>query len=114
MVPECRALGVDRHPRGRVSDETLAFLYECFDNDTLTANGQSFLFKPRPARPPIFIGGSAPHAIDRALKYGDGWMPIGRLDKIGLQIRQHLKRSEESRGKPGEVVTFATLPEGNV
>jgi hypothetical protein len=38
---------------------------------------------------------------------------MGRLDKIGAQIRQYLERSEESRGKPGEVMTFATLPEGN-
>jgi len=114
MDPEFQALGVDRHRRGRLSDETLAFLHECFDNDIVTANDQRFLFKPRPARPPIYIGGSAPHAIDRALKYGDGWLPMGHLDKIAPQIRQYHERSEASQGKPGEVVTFATLPEGDV
>lgn len=114
MDPEFRALGVDRHQRGRISDETLAFLHECFDNDVVTANGQSFLFKPRPARPPIYIGGSAPHAIDRALKYGDGWLPMGRLENIAPQIREYRERSEESHGKPGEVVTFASLPEGDI
>lgn len=114
MDSEFRALGVDRHQRGRLSDEILAFLHECFDNDIVAANDQSFLFRPRPARPPIYIGGSAPHAIDRALKYGDGWLPMGRLDKIAPQIRQYRERSEASRGKPGEVVTFATLPEGDV
>jgi len=114
MDPEFQALGVDRHQRGRLSDETLAFLHECFDNDIVTANDQRFLFKPRPARPPIYIGGSAPHAIDRALKYGDGWLPMGHLDKIAPQIRQYHERSEASQGKPGEVVTFATLPEGDV
>jgi probable F420-dependent oxidoreductase len=114
MEPEFRALGVDRHKRGRLSDETLAFLHECFDNDVVTANGQSFLFKPRPARPPIYIGGSAPHAIDRALKYGDGWLPMGRLEKIAPLVRQYRERSEELRGKPGEVVMFASLPEGDV
>jgi probable F420-dependent oxidoreductase len=114
MDPEFRALGVDRHQRGQLSDEALAFFPECFDNDIVTANDQSFLFKPRPVRPPIYIGGSAPHAIDRALKYGDGWLPMGRLDKIAPQIRQYRERSEASQGKPGEVVTFATLPEGDV
>ena len=114
MDPEFQALGVDRHRRGRLSDETLAFLHECFDNDIVTANDQRFLFKPRPARPPIYIGGSAPHAIDRALKYGDGWLPMGHLDKIAPQIRQYHERSEASQGKPGEVVTLATLPEGDV
>jgi len=114
MDSEFQALGVDRHQRGRLSDETLAFLHECFGNDVVTANGQSFLFKPRPARPPIYIGGSAPHAIDRALKYGDGWLPMGRLDKITPQIGEYRERSEELQGKPGEVVTFASLPEGDV
>ncbi len=113
MDQEFRALGVDRHQRGRLSDETLAFLHECFDNDVVTANGQPFLFKPRPARPPIYIGGSAPHAIDRALKYGDGWLPMGRLDKIAPLIVQYREQSEELQGKPGEVVTFATLPVGD-
>ncbi len=114
MDSEFQALGVDRHQRGRLSDETLAFLHECFSNDVVTANGQSFLFKPRPARPPIYIGGSAPHAIDRALKYGDGWLPMGRLEKITPQIREYRERSEALQGKPGEVVTFASLPEGDV
>jgi hypothetical protein len=39
---------------------------------------------------------------------------MGHLDKIAPQIRQYHERSEASQGKPGEVVTFATLPEGDV
>ena len=114
METEFQALGIDRRQRGRLSDETLAFLHECFNNDVVTVNGQSFLFRPRPARPPIYIGGSAPHAIERALKYGDGWLPMGRLEKIATQIREYSERSAEMSGKPGEVVTFAALPEDDV
>ena len=66
MEAEFRALGVERRRRGRISDEILAFIRACFDNDIATANGQPFLFRPRPARPPIYVGGAAPHALRRA------------------------------------------------
>ena len=51
MEAEFRALGVERRRRGRISDATLAFIRDCFDHDQVTANGQPFLFRPRPARP---------------------------------------------------------------
>ena len=113
MAPEFRALGVHRHQRGQIADETLQFLHDCFNNDVVSANGQSFLFKPRPAKPPIYIGGGAPHAIDRAIRYGDGWLPMGRLEKIAPQIREYLERSQEENGRAGEVVTFASFADGD-
>ena len=53
MKAEFRALGVDRSRRGRITDETLDFLQRCFAADEVEANGQPFLFLPRPERPPI-------------------------------------------------------------
>src|SRR5438105_5775305 len=53
MQPEFRALGVDVRRRGAITDETLAFLDRCFASDLVEANGQRFLFRPRPARPPL-------------------------------------------------------------
>jgi alkanesulfonate monooxygenase SsuD/methylene tetrahydromethanopterin reductase-like flavin-dependent oxidoreductase (luciferase family) len=70
MDPEFKALGLSRHTRGSVSDETLAFMNDCFASDQVEANGQKLLFKPRPTKPPFLIGGRAPHAIKRAAKYG--------------------------------------------
>jgi len=78
MAPEFRALGVPRAERGRRSDEALAFFAERFANDVVEANGQKFLFLPRPPRPPIYVGGDAKHALARAAKWGDGWMPMAR------------------------------------
>ena len=77
MEPEFRALGVDRRRRGAITDETLEFLRRCFAADEMEANGQPFLFLPRPSRPPIFVGGAAPHALRRTVRWGDGWMPTG-------------------------------------
>jgi len=77
MDPEFKALGRDRHQRGRDADEVLDFLGRCFDADVVVANDQPFLFRPRPKRPPIYVGGRAPHALQRAVRYGDGWLPMG-------------------------------------
>ncbi len=78
MAPEFRALGVPRTERGARTDETLAFLADCFANDVVEAHGQKFLFLPRPTRPPIYVGGAAPQALVRAAQFGDGWMPMAR------------------------------------
>lgn len=77
MDAEFRALGVARSRRGRLTDEGLAFIHRCFAADEVESNGQKFLFLPRPERPPIFIGGGAPHALERTVAYGDGWLPMG-------------------------------------
>lgn len=75
MESEFRALGVPRSRRGALSDEALELLHRCFADDEVEANGQRFLFLPRPARPPIYVGGSGEHALRRAASLGDGWMP---------------------------------------
>ena len=110
MEPEFQALGLPISSRAKASDETLEFFRDCFNRDVVTANGQEFLFKPRPMRPPIYIGGRAPHAIERTLKYGDGWLPMGSLDKLEPEIKAFKSRAADE-GHPGEVVTFASLDE---
>ena len=99
MEAEFRALGVERRRRGRISDATLAFIRDCFDHDQVTANGQPFLFRPRPARPPIYVGGAAPHALRRAAAYGDGWLPIGMTpERLPGGPRPSTPRSAQRRG----------------
>ena len=77
MAAEFRAVGADLRNRARDSDAALEFLNRCFANDVVEANGQPFLFKPRPPRPPVLVGGRPPHALERAARYGDGWLPMG-------------------------------------
>ena len=108
MPAEFTALGVPIEKRGQISDDSLAFIRDCFANEVVKANGQAFIFKPRPVRPPIYVGGAAPHAIARALRFGDGWMPMGRLDKLQSQIAE-FRRLAKQAGHPGEVVMFGSL-----
>jgi len=111
MKSEFQALGVDRKQRGRIADETLDFFLRCFADDEVEANGQPFLFLPRPERPPIYIGGAAPHAIERAARYGDGWLPMGgEPAKLAPEIAK-LRELTTEAGKPTpEVVLMTAFP----
>lgn len=111
MEAEFRALGVPRERRGALADEALAFLHRCFESDEVEANGQRFLFLPRPSRPPIFIGGAAPHALRRAVRYGDGWMPTGREPGKLREPIEQLRELAAQAGRPApEVVLLTSLP----
>ena len=76
MDAEFKALGVDRKKRGKITDEFLTFMHKAFSQDEVQLNEQKFLFKPRPPKPPFYIGGSKEYSIKRAAKLGDGWIPI--------------------------------------
>ena len=110
MDPEFKALGIDRHRRGEISDGILAFLEQCFEHETVVANGQEFLFKPRPARPPVLIGGRAPHAIRRALRYGDGWMPMAQKpEQIEADVAAYFEEARATNAQ-ASVTVMGGLP----
>ncbi len=111
MDAEFKAVGVPKERRGAQTDATLAFLRCCFAADEVEANGQPFLFLPRPVRPPIFVGGGAPHALRRALRFGDGWMPMGGADAEPLRAPiGELRTAAAAAGRPvPEVVMLTTL-----
>ena len=111
MEAEFRALGVRRTRRGALTDATLDFLRRCFAADEVEANDQRFLFLPRPPRPPIFVGGAAPHALRRIVRFGDGWMPTGTSgEQLGATIAE-LRDAMAAAGRPvPEVALLTTLP----
>ncbi|MGH6921466.1 MAG: TIGR03619 family F420-dependent LLM class oxidoreductase, partial [Geminicoccaceae bacterium] len=111
MDKEFRALGVDPRRRGATTDRALAFLHACFERDEVEANGQTFLFRPRPPRPPIIVGGAPPHAIRRAVRFGEGWMPTGAHAKVLAAGIASLREGMAAAGKPSfEVVLLQALP----
>lgn len=108
MAPEFKALGVPRGERGRRTDEVLTFLNTAFSSDVVEQNGQAFLFKPRPARPPIYVGGQPDIAIPRAVASGDGLMPMG-LDPGGVgQLRETYDAAARAAGRPEGEITLMT------
>ncbi len=111
MVPEFRALGVDRSRRGRIADSVLDLLNRCFAGDEVTENGQPFLFKPRPRKPPVLIGGGPPHALERAARYGDGWLPMALApDKLARHMATYRALCEEAGRAPGAATVMGGLP----
>jgi probable F420-dependent oxidoreductase len=81
MKGEFEALGVDIRQRGALTTETLRVIRHLFENDAAAYSGKlisfpAFVFLPRPARPAIWVGGSGPNAVERAVEFGDGWHPM--------------------------------------
>ena len=114
MEAEFRALGVDRKRRGRITDDTLAFLDACFADDVAQANGQPFLFKPRPARPPLFVGGGPAAAFRRKLTHRAGWIPMGLTPDALREPAADLRRQAAEAGLPApEIAVLTALPLGD-
>ncbi|NKB37487.1 MAG: TIGR03619 family F420-dependent LLM class oxidoreductase [Gammaproteobacteria bacterium] len=110
MEAEFRAAGVDRKRRGLLTDEALKFWHECFNNDEPEINDQRFVFKPRPERPAFLIGGAAPHAIDRAVQLGDGWMPTeGDPEKLREPIASLTERMLSAAKPAPQVIPLTSL-----
>lgn len=111
MPSEFRALGVERRRRGALTDETLEFFHRCFADDRVEANGQEFLFLPRPVRPKIYVGGAPPHALERTVRYGDGWMPMARNpEELAPAVEQLGKLCAEAGRPPAELCILSGLP----
>ena len=111
LAPEFRALGVPRARRGALTDDVLGFLNDAFANDVVERNGQKFLFLPRPARPLLLVGGAPPHALARAARYADGWMPIGTTPSDLAKHVPELRALFAAAGKPApEIAVMTRLP----
>ena len=48
----------------------------------------SFAFLPRPRRPPIWIGGNGAAAMNRVLKFGDGWHPMLPAAELKAKVEE--------------------------
>src|SRR5947209_3994967 len=111
MAAEFRALGVDYRRRGALSEEALDLLDRCFAADVVEVNGQPFLFRPRPSRPPLFVGGQPPFAFRRALAHRGGWMPMGLAPDALAPCVAELRAAAAGRGLPSpEVAVLTSLP----
>jgi probable F420-dependent oxidoreductase len=78
------SVGVPAAERGARTDEAMLALRELFSGPEASFAGRFFRFEgitiepgsPRPAGPPLWVGGRSGAAKRRAGRLGDGWMPI--------------------------------------
>jgi len=105
MKPEFDALGVEVRKRGAVTTETLRVLHHLFGNrDAIAYQGKlvkfpAFVFEPHPKRPPIWVGGGSPRALERVVEFGDGWHPMQGAAELKPLV-EDLRARMRAAGKP--------------
>jgi probable F420-dependent oxidoreductase len=99
---EYEALGMDWHTRGARQAEQVEVLKRLWTEDLVTYQGRFHDLKevnitpPPLQRPiPVWFGGSSDAVVERAARYGDGWMPIIPPDEEAerklADLRGHLR-----------------------
>jgi len=81
-APERDAIGVDPKRRGAVTDEALPLLRRLWAGETVSHEGAAGTFRdvklsPLPLQQPleVWLGGTAPAALERCGRLSDGWLP---------------------------------------
>jgi probable F420-dependent oxidoreductase len=81
-APESEAIGVEPRRRGAVIDEALPLLRRLWAGETVTHEGaagtlRGVTLSPRPVQQPleVWLGGTAPAALERCGRLSDGWLP---------------------------------------
>lgn len=100
---EYEALGQDFSTRGRRLDEALEIFEEVWTNDPASYDGEHYQFSeirllPKPAHPiPIWIGGTSPAALRRAVAYGSGYQGISTSpDDLAVLVATLRERRPEN------------------
>lgn len=61
------------------------------------------------------MGGSPPHALKRAARYGDGWLPMGMTpEKLPAARAEYAEHCAAAGRDVGEIVVMGGLPLGDV
>lgn len=103
------AMGVPVRQRPSRFEQSLSILRRLWAGETVTTAGENDRFGLREARispcPPepveVWIGASAPPAIDRAARLGDGWLAAPGLTQAEAAEQLGLYREAcEDRGRP--------------
>lgn len=100
---EYEAIGVPFNRRGKILDEQLAIFAEVWRHSPASFHGEFFNFddvflepKPyRPQGPAMWFGGQSltPAVLNRLLKYGSGYHPVGRAQPEDVLVLEQGLRS---------------------
>jgi hypothetical protein len=108
---EFAALGRSFHDRGARTDEILALLRACWDQDPVTFHGRfhhldAIRVLPKPAhRIPLWVGGRAEAAFRRGTRLGDGFQLIGLTPEECVPRVERLRRD---RPEPDFTISLRT------
>jgi probable F420-dependent oxidoreductase len=124
---EFRAVGVDFHRRGAMADEYLGAIRALWTQGEPQFQGRfaefaDVRFEPKPVQrphPPIVVGGTAPPALRRAAREGNGWYGFALTVAQTASIVEELRRLRAELGRADEpfdisLTTFEPLTDGLV
>jgi probable F420-dependent oxidoreductase len=113
--------GTDFGSRWKVLRERIAAMKEIWTKDEAEYHGKFVNFDklwsfPKPVQkphPPILMGGSGPHARQRAADFDGHWMPIVGRDSIDAGIADLRQRAEKAGRDPATVTVslFGVRPD---
>jgi alkanesulfonate monooxygenase SsuD/methylene tetrahydromethanopterin reductase-like flavin-dependent oxidoreductase (luciferase family) len=89
--------------RGRLMDETLDLLHRSWAGEPVTGDG--FPVGPSPARGnriPVLIGGTSDRAIERVVRYGEGWTAGGGGPAAAAPLVERVRAAWQAAGREGE------------
>jgi alkanesulfonate monooxygenase SsuD/methylene tetrahydromethanopterin reductase-like flavin-dependent oxidoreductase (luciferase family) len=107
VVDETANHGVEPGDRWRVLRERILAMKEIWSKDQAEFHGRFVNFDPiyqwpKPVQkpyPPVIVGGSGPHVINRVVAYGDGWMPFRTAGSTFLDRAAELQRLARDKGR---------------
>ena len=109
------AMGVPARQRPSRFEQSLSILRRLWAGETVTTGGEESRYdlrearvSPRPPEPvEVWIGASAPPAIDRAARLGDGWLAAPGLTPA--EAAEQLDRYREACGRHGRQVGVCAI-----
>jgi probable F420-dependent oxidoreductase len=120
---EFAALGVPFKSRGALADEAIETIRAAWAGGPVVKKGKFFDAvgnEPRPVpspQPPIWVAGGSDKAVERAARYGDGWIPFltvptqnknvlaSSISSVAL-LREKIQRVRELRQGMGKTGPF--------
>jgi probable F420-dependent oxidoreductase len=122
-APERDAIGVETKRRGAVIDEALPLLRRLWAGETVSHEGAAGTFRdvrlsPLPVQQPleVWLGGTAPAALERCGCLSDGWLPSLCTPEEAAAGRQVIDEAAAKAGRSisrehfGMSIGYATAP----
>jgi probable F420-dependent oxidoreductase len=122
-APEREAIGVEPKQRGAVIDEALPLLRRLWAGETVSHDGAAGRFRdvklwPLPVQQPleVWLGGTAPAALERCGRLSDGWLPSLCTPDEAAAGREVIEQAAAKAGRSisaehfGMSIGYATAP----
>jgi probable F420-dependent oxidoreductase len=111
--------GTDPTRRWKVLRERIEAMKQIWTQDEAEYHGEFVNFDsiwqwPKPIQkphPPIIVGGDGPNTLTRVVRYGDGWIPLGRRADFKGRIAELNRMAAEAGRGPIPVSIFGVAPE---